>query len=536
MMPKIRVRPAASRNSSMPNWMPLRHCSIRYSIVWPSPRELWLSAANQAMADRPKQDGRSTRFCRFGALAPGRRSVRHFALLPVLVLIVLHNRRDGLQTVFVAVLHRLLKIEVLDRNVIGPELEVSAHRLEIRLLGGAAHVVLLAEIAVDGFHDAIEQRYGIIGLGAVERRIALVLSPIIFDEALVGLIGQIAHPLLRAGNAESEILEPRQRQRIDGEGSVERNLALEARLRVLGHELDAGAAGIKCEDGVRLCRTRLRQLGGEIELIRPARQLAADDFSFERRGHALEHVLAGGVVRADEECGLDPLLVHIEAHRLWGLVVVPGGREHVWRAQLARELRGAGVGDNCKCLGIDERLERGEQHVRPDVADDEIHFVGFDQLLGLLHSDLGLGLIVLVDHLDRQAAELTPMMVEPKLEGIAHVRADCGHRPAKRADEPDLYRLLRHSWRGSDCDECDRSQQNLLHFGSPESAPWKSAAILVDRFRSQKPARLWPFAPFIAAPCSHCSSRKLCTWLIRCIRFFSRATVWVPSPITTWRL
>src|SRR5262244_2758873 len=85
------------------------------------------------------------------------------------------------------------------------------------------------------------------------------------------------------------------------------------------------------------------------------------------------------------------------------------------------------------------------------------------------------------------------MMVEPKLEGIAHIRTDCGHRPAKRADEPDLYRLLRHSWRGSDCDECDRSQQNLLHFGSPESAPRKAAAILVDRFRSQKPSPPWRF-------------------------------------------
>src|SRR6516164_2339916 len=179
--------------------------------------------------------------------APSRWSVRHFALLPVLVLIVLHDRRDGLQPVFVAVLHRLLQIEVLDRDVIGSELEVSAHRFEIGLLRGAAHLVLLAEIALDGFHDAIEQGHGIIGLGTVERRVALVSSAVIFDEALVGLIGQVAHPLLRTGNAESEILEPRQRQRINREGSVKRYLALEARLRVLGDELDAGAPRIECE-------------------------------------------------------------------------------------------------------------------------------------------------------------------------------------------------------------------------------------------------------------------------------------------------
>src|SRR5262249_61020687 len=60
MMAKIRVRPAASRNSSMPNWMPLRHCSITYSIVGPSPRpleKLTLSAAgwpcSRALQIRP---------------------------------------------------------------------------------------------------------------------------------------------------------------------------------------------------------------------------------------------------------------------------------------------------------------------------------------------------------------------------------------------------------------------------------------------------------------------------------------------------
>src|SRR5262245_25760792 len=183
--------------------------------------------------------------------APSQRSVRHFALLPVLVLIVLHDRRDGLQPVFVAVLYRVLKVEVLDRDVIGPELEVSAHRFEIGLLRGAAHLIFLAEIALDGFHDAIEQGHGIIGLGAVERRVALKSSAVIFDEGLVGLIRQSAEPLLRARNAESEILEPWQRQRIDREGSVERYLALEARLRVLGDELDAGAARVECENGLR---------------------------------------------------------------------------------------------------------------------------------------------------------------------------------------------------------------------------------------------------------------------------------------------
>src|SRR5262249_57052189 len=120
---------------------------------------------------------------------------------------------------------------------------------------------------------------------------------------------------------------------------VERDLALEAGLRVLGDELDARAAGIEREDRVGLGGARLRQLGGKSEVVGPAGQLAADDLPLERRGHALEHVLAGGIVWTDEEGGLDALLVHVEPDRLRRLVVVPRRREYVGRAQLAGELR-----------------------------------------------------------------------------------------------------------------------------------------------------------------------------------------------------
>src|ERR1700693_1050375 len=38
-------------------------------------------------------------------------------------------------------------------------------------------------------------------------------------------------------------------------------------------------------------------------------------------------------------------------------------------------------------LEIDRRFERGQEHVRPDIADDEIDLVGFDQLVRLLLAD-----------------------------------------------------------------------------------------------------------------------------------------------------
>ena len=186
----------------------------------------------------------------------------------------------------------------------------------------------------------------------------------------------------------------------------------------------------------------LRQLGGEIELVGPARQFLADDLALERGLHAVEHVLAGGVVRAHQERGLDALLVHVGADRGWRLVVVPRGREHVRRALIAGELRRAGIGHHRHGLGIDQRLERGQHHVRPDIADDEIDLVRLDQLLGFLHADFRLDLVVLVDDFDRQPADLAAEMVEAELERIAHVVADRGGRAAERRDEADLDGLL----------------------------------------------------------------------------------------------
>src|SRR5262245_14073255 len=128
MMPKISVSPAASRNSSMPSWMPFRHCSIRYSMG-PCPAEtlqpLGLaphpptrSGHDISLKNKTAEAPASAVFRRIGAM-----SLRHVALADVLVLIVLDDRRDRLQPELVAVLHRVLQVEVLDRHVVRAELE-----------------------------------------------------------------------------------------------------------------------------------------------------------------------------------------------------------------------------------------------------------------------------------------------------------------------------------------------------------------------------------------------------------------------------
>jgi hypothetical protein len=97
------------------------------------------------------------------------------------------------------------------------------------------------------------------------------------DEFLVRLVGQIVHPVLAPGMPIARSLEPRQRQRVDDEGGVERDLRLEAGLGILREKLDAGGAGIECEDRIRLGGARLRQLDGEVELVRPFGVFLAGD-------------------------------------------------------------------------------------------------------------------------------------------------------------------------------------------------------------------------------------------------------------------
>jgi hypothetical protein len=64
-----------------------------------------------------------------------------------------------------------------------------------------------------------------------------------------------------------------------------------------------------------------------------------------------------------------------------------------------------------------------------------------EHLVCELLSDVGLDLVVAVDHLDVQSAHLAAQVVEGQLDGVLHVLADEALRPGQRGDEPDLHRL-----------------------------------------------------------------------------------------------
>src|SRR5262249_53326950 len=258
MMPNTSVRPAASRNSSSPNCKPFRHCSVISSIEWSG----WCPARGQRTA--------KGNLSVLSAVRGRSRSLLHRALVVKIILAVLDDGRRRLERqVAVRILHHVLQVEVLDRNVIVAVLVRPAHRGVVRLAHLVAHGVLLARVALHGDHRAVDEVGGVVALGAIEARIGFVLGAEVGDELLVGIVGQVVDPLLGAGDAEGEILLQRQAERVDGEGRIERDLALQAGLRVLGEELHAGGARIEYEHGVRLGGTYLRQLGREIELAGP---------------------------------------------------------------------------------------------------------------------------------------------------------------------------------------------------------------------------------------------------------------------------
>lgn len=236
----------------------------------------------------------------------------------------------------------------------------------------------------------------------------------------------------------------------------------------MGDELNARAAGVESVQCVGLRRPGFRQFGREIELIRPAGHLLADEFALIGLAQALQHIAAGRVIRPHHKDLLDPLLIEVEAERLRRLIVVERGREHVGRTHLAGELRRAGIGDHRDRLCLNQRLQRAQHDVRPDVTGNEVDVIGFEQFLRLLHADFGLLLVVLVNDLNRQAAELATEMIEPELKRVFHVGADRAGGPAERTDKPDFDGLILS--RGRPCQQRESGRRyncNALHGAIP---------------------------------------------------------------------
>src|SRR5262249_25948470 len=78
-----------------------------------------------------------------------------------------------------------------------------------------------------------------------------------------------------------------------------------------------------------------------------------------------------------------------------------------------------------------------------DDAADEVDLVLLEHLVGELLADIGLALVVAIDDLDVEAADLPAKVIERQLDGVLHVLADDAGRSRQRGDETDLDRLRR---------------------------------------------------------------------------------------------
>src|SRR4029453_13595175 len=156
MMPKTSVRPAASRNRSRPNCRPFRHCSIN-SVIRRKPKLREGGQANGGSADAPPPS------CfRTGSL--------HVTLVDETILVVFHNRRDGLENkIAVLIFHSLLQIKVLDWDVIGVKSEFSPDRFEIGHFQCLLHGRLIRQITLGRGNSGGNQGCSVIGLGAIKR-------------------------------------------------------------------------------------------------------------------------------------------------------------------------------------------------------------------------------------------------------------------------------------------------------------------------------------------------------------------------------
>ena len=206
-------------------------------------------------------------------------------------------------------------------------------------------------------------------------------------------------------------------------------------------EVDAHAAGIEDDDGLRLRRADLRDLCRVIELAHGRVDLARN-IALVVALDAGEHVLASGIVGRHHVDVLQALVLQVLADAFIVGVVLERRREEMRMALLAGDDRGASIGRYVEGAGIEHGLHDGEQHVREVNAGDDVHAVAFEHLVDHLATDVGLHLVIAPHHLDIAAAKLVAGMLEGELEAIGEIAAKHAFGARHAGYEADLDRRL----------------------------------------------------------------------------------------------
>src|SRR5690625_4281791 len=230
MMPKTRVRPAAIRNSMIPNCRPFS--------VWISSSVVDIAAAaregkkarrgrwpenlvSKAGARRTPGAGSGYGAIRRALAEPDRDHCRlplHGAVLMVGVLIVFRHQitqGDGC-TAFV-IRDDVAGVPILHWKVVVAEAEVAADRAEVCLTQGIAQSFLVGKVAIHRPHRGADQACRVIALSRIDRRDVAVGLLEVRHEALLGRGVRTRGPEVRAGVAPHHLgADGRQPGAVDG--------------------------------------------------------------------------------------------------------------------------------------------------------------------------------------------------------------------------------------------------------------------------------------------------------------------------------
>ena len=219
----------------------------------------------------------------------------------------------------------------------------------------------------------------------------------------------------------------------------------EAELRQLAEEAHRVVPGHRGVEHLRLGCAHLAEerrvvlvIEGRVHL---ADRLGALGFRrrLERRDRAAAHL----VVRPEVIHGSVGLFLHHPLGQRRGLHAGLGvDAEHVGRALVAGDRVGERHGRGGKaCVALSD-LADGQRRAGVHRAGQEIDLRHLEELLGFLHRDVGVGLLVLVDRLDLapEDAALVVDLLDRQVDAPLHLLADARVGAGQRRDDADLDR------------------------------------------------------------------------------------------------
>ena len=325
------------------------------------------------------------------------------------------------------------------------ELDRTAHRVELDAAHGLDELERPRIVAAVLLHRLVDPlRGGVVGLRVVGRHLA-VFGAVLFHE--LRILRRIERRAVheRRDVADHLVAHGGQDELVIAGAAGEDRLLVSGGAQLLG-ELQRHRPHHQREDGVDVGLER-RDVGPEV-LGADRRPDLLHDLAaavLERLLEAAERFVAEGIVGRDGSDPLVALLARPLPERMTGLRRHEGRAHHVGiflEVALPQVIGRRNRADVEHLLAGRDRRQRVARR-RQHAADQHVHLVRQDELVGLGDAGVRLALIVLEDHRHLGAAELALVLVQIHLEAVEHVDAELRENAGARRDEADAQLLRR---------------------------------------------------------------------------------------------